>query len=139
MNNTLSWNFNNFFLCGYQDFYLLFDFFNSLFVNDAFDFVDDFSDLFASDLNVERNLHCLLHCYSVLNDSGFDSFFSHRHLDWNFLVVDKIDNFRNFDELWGGDEFVDRDRYYLFMDDRNDFLLFDDYFFDDLNIMWLFN
>lgn len=51
----------------------------------------------------------------------------------------QIDNFGNFNELWSGNKFVDRNRYDLFMDDRYDFLLFDDNFFNDLNIMWLFH
>jgi hypothetical protein len=74
-----------------------------------------------------------------LYDSGLDSFFSHRYFDWDFFVVYQIDNFGNFNELWSGNKFVDRNRYDLFMDDRYDFLLFDDNFFNDLNIMWLFH
>jgi hypothetical protein len=86
-----------------NNFYFLNDISRNLFPNNTLHFLDDLFDFFAADLDIERLLNLPDNFLDLFIICSFESPFTGRNSDGNFLLVLEMDNLGHFNDFWSSD------------------------------------
>lgn len=153
LNNSLSSNMDLLILNWCSDFNFRVNFFDNFACNELFDFVCNFFDLLAANFDLNWHLLNNFNLFNLLDDISLHSFLSNRHINWNFLIVEKVNDFWYLNQLRSDDDLIDRHLNQFFVNLVDNFFLFQINFFghfdsvmdfnylllDDFNNLWLIN